>query len=52
MLTTMSKAIQTKEQSRFKRLFVVLSTAAVPEPTTPKFQQSNKPKYLRYIEYV
>lgn len=52
MPTALRKSKQIKEQSRLKRLFVVLSTAAVPEPTIPKFQQSEKPKYLRYIDYV
>ncbi len=52
MPTTMRKVIQAKEQSRLKRLLVVLSSAAVPEPTPSKFTQSDKPKYLRYIDYV
>lgn len=40
------------ERKRIKQLFVVLSTAPVPEKKTPAFTKPERPSYLRYIEYV
>lgn len=46
------KHIPISGRKQLKRLFVIMSTAPVPEPKTPAVSKPEKPSYLRYIEYA
>ncbi len=49
------KALQRRrllEKKQIKRVLHLLSTAPVPEKKTPLVTKTERPKYLRYIEYI
>ena len=43
---------RTSARTQLKRLFVIMSTAPVPEPKVSDPKKPDRPAYLRYIEYV